>query len=950
VKGLNWSVFLLVLIFYKSSVDTFAARPKEEFSDSNIWLSLIPELETHKKTDSYFFITQTVEKYRRDNLPQRYKTYNFLMKKLEERFDLPAAIFVCHEMAKVSLKMNDPVAEANAYRNLNRFYDALGYYELAIFYIDKTLTIYNRLGLKQAYLLSKFDKISESLKFSPAEEVLPKLREVLTEAYEIKDAKLINTLHLFLMENELEAKNYEEAAKYLQLVEKIPVRDSSFATAYNLKIITSRARSEIAFFRNDLDQARIHFRETLELCRESNGLWFEIFTLHSLARLEIKAGEVLRAKMLLGEAQSKARGLDLYELLAENYELQFQIAEGEGRFEDALGLLKKKNESESNFSERSKGFSLESYQLKLENEKIEAEQRNQELELNLKKAELRNTIFLLFLGIILVLFMTVVIYRLTKRKKELELKNMQAKEYAERLKSLDLAKSNFYSNINHEIRTPLTLILGPIKSLLKDDQLDEKHVKLLKKAHQSSEHLRQLVNNVLDLKKAEEGKSVLAQNEVDLYFYFENHLSQFDYLANQEKLTFVYEINIPRGVTVKLDSEKCRQIIFNLLSNAFKFNHEGGEVFVSVTCSDSICKILVKDSGIGISEEERILVFDRFYQAKVKSEKGMPGTGIGLALCMEYVKLMNGEISLESELGKGSVFTVLLPLESINEDSVSLPKESIGEDKNQLTFQEQEEENVENKTRKKVLVVEDNSGLRDYIEFILEELYTIDTVKNGKEALDFLNSKESTELPDLIISDLMMPEMDGYELLKQLKSSENFRHLPVVILTARTELDEKLSLLRIGVDDYLTKPFEEEELVLRVKNLFKNQDLRRAAPGVESENNEEKKLFSDEDLEWLKRMEEFVKSNLSDKTFSVSFIASEFAMSESTLLRQLKKLTGLSTHQYLQEVRLTEARKLFENRTYTSVSKVADLVGYSDHRTFSRSFKNRFGKLPTDFL
>jgi signal transduction histidine kinase/DNA-binding response OmpR family regulator len=946
-------LFLLSILFLNSGE---ILSKETNVINQIIWLSIVKEIEVSKTPISYDFISEIIQKSYPNDSETQYESFNYLMRKFEDRFDINGAIFTSNQMARIAKGMNQPLLEAAAYRHLSRFHEAVGVYELSTLYMDKVIKIYEDQGIISGILYSKFLKNYGSLRFKKEEEVLPELRSILQESKSLGDERLTNKLHLLLLEVELEAKNFDLAEGHLEIVEQIPLKDSSESAKYNLLTVASRAKSEIAVSRKQYDLARTHFEHTLELCSISSGLWFEIFTLQSLAKLEIEVNNLSKAKVLLAEAETKARALNLNELLASNFDLQFQIAELENEQEEALYYLKKKIESKAEFESKSNNFSWENYQLKAEKDKLSVEKSNQELELNLNNSKLQNTLILFAMALLIGVFLIIIIYHLFKRKKELEIKNRESLENQKKLQSLTIAKSNFYANINHEIRTPLTLILGPLQTLIKNNNLDKNQLKLLKTAHTSSKQLQILVNNVLDLKKAEEGKNTISQNRIDLLKFFRNHLNQFEHWAEEKNIEFHYELGIPKDTYVVLDSEKYRQIIFNLLANAFKFTSETGKVSVSVDFKSSICTFCVKDSGIGIAEEEKPLIFDRFYQAAQNKE--LPGTGIGLAICQEYTNSLKGKLSFESKLGKGTTFSLAIPLKIAPIEELT-PEINLVDNLENASMlkgfniqQNPLENNPQLKERSpfKILIVEDHQGLNEYLVNMLSDHYSVEATSNGLQALEYLQSSFPENLPNLIISDLMMPKMDGYELLNKLKSDQNYYKIPVIILTAKAGKDEKLQMLRIGVDDYMTKPFDEEELFLRIKNLLKTQELRNNQVEIEPNVQLEKCLNSEVDMEWLKRIEDFVLKHMSKKSFSISFMASEFAMSDSTLLRQLKKLTGLSPSQYLQEVRLTEARKLLENRTYTSISKIANLIGYNDHRSFSRSFKNRFGKSPTDLL
>lgn len=544
----------------------------------------------------------------------------------------------------------------------------------------------------------------------------------------------------------------------------------------------------------------------------------------------------------------------------------------------------------------------------------------------------------------------------------------------EELKSLDAAKSNFFSNISHELRTPLTLMLGPIKSLLKGKHSQEQQEKLLNIAKQSGQQLQQLINEILDLRKLEMGKMEIRTEPTPLSTFFNRHASQFESLAKSKLIDFSHESTILEEVMINIDQEKFRQLLYNLLSNAIKFTPGGGWVKVKLEMGMTEkadfgkipyasgnhftnlpihqIQLTVSDSGSGIPPEDLPYVFDRFFQSSRPEKPSEGGTGIGLALCQEYAKLFGGGISVESTLGKGSVFIVKFPVTPADTNQMKMAGTTLEDIKSDAIPQFFTETNPlpvspEEKTSKlTILLVEDNPELQAYIRLILDEKYHVITVGNGQEALDFLMPITDCQL---IISDLMMPIMDGFQLLEKLKSEDSTRHIPVIMLTARAEAKDRLKALRIGVDDYLTKPFDEEELLVRIENLLANHAMRKAA-AEEVHASEEASGISQPDKEWLENFELYMQNNFSNDALTVTFLAQEFAMSESTLLRQLKRLTGLSPQKYLMEMRLNEARQMLENRQYDSISQVSSKVGYTDPRSFSRVFKDRFGKLPSEML
>jgi|GEM_PF-1616722 len=571
--------------------------------------------------------------------------------------------------------------------------------------------------------------------------------------------------------------------------------------------------------------------------------------------------------------------------------------------------------------------------------------------------------FVIFLGFLYLIFY------IFKKRWMLQSALAKEQEEAARLKELDSFKTRFFTNVSHELRTPLSLVLGPITSLLKEKKLTEKQKKLLRMANRSSRQLEHLVTEILDLGKLDMGKMELNEKPTRLSLFFRRYLAQFESLAQRKEIDFAFEIHPGEHLIVQIDQAKCRQILYNLLSNAFKFTPPGGKIRAKVSVEDGNLQLIVTDSGPGIHPDDLPHLFDRFFQTNRPDKPVEGGTGIGLALCHEYAQLFGGKIEVESEPGQGALFRITFPVEmadapspKANKESAlpeSLPDDSPPPSSDGMSAvppasrpkKAKEEKTSSTGSKPTILVVEDNPELQDYLRLVLSKKYRVLTADNGQAALEQLaaNGQPSATNCQLILSDLMMPVMDGYQLLERLKSDKTTRHLPVIMLTARADVRDKLKALRIGVDDYLLKPFDEEELLVRIDNLLKNQVIRSREAMTEPEPGESSPALSQTDREWLESFEVYVQKHFSNNILSVASLAREFAMSESTLLRQLKRLTGLTPGQYLQEVRLDEARRLLENQGNTSVALVAAKVGYGDARSFSRSFKKRFGKSPSRF-
>jgi signal transduction histidine kinase/DNA-binding response OmpR family regulator len=546
--------------------------------------------------------------------------------------------------------------------------------------------------------------------------------------------------------------------------------------------------------------------------------------------------------------------------------------------------------------------------------------------------------------------------RQQKDKKALHRQNLLIQKQAEQLQNLDIAKTRFFANVSHELRTPLTLMTGPVDSLLKKGQFSAEEHQLLKIAEHNGQQLQTLINRILDLQKMEAGKMNLHTRPTPLAAFFSTHLGQFESLATSKEIDYTIDIDIAAEAVAELDQEKCRQILNNLLSNAFKFTPRGGSINAGVALREQQLQLSVSDTGPGIHPDDLPYVFDHYFQTNRPEKPIDGGTGLGLALCQEYMTLFGGNISVRNNPQKGASFQLAFPVILTKEaaaakmDSVP-PKESAANPTRPLPSESTPVTTANGEERPTLLIVEDNAQLRDYLSLILKNDYQLVLAADGQEALDYLlpDPTATSAAPcQLILSDLMMPRMDGYQLVERLKSTDAARHLPVVMLTARADVRDKLKALRLGVDDYLLKPFQEEELKVRIANLLQNQAVRLATTTEEETPSKAPALISTAEQEWLARFEAYVQENYGSDILSVPFLAQEFAMSESSLYRQLKRLAGLTPGQYLKEVRLDKARQMLENKTCNSVEQVARAVGYGDYRAFSRSFKQRYGRLPSN--
>ncbi|MEM1124989.1 MAG: ATP-binding protein, partial [Bacteroidota bacterium] len=475
---------------------------------------------------------------------------------------------------------------------------------------------------------------------------------------------------------------------------------------------------------------------------------------------------------------------------------------------------------------------------------------------------------------IVMFIMTYTIIRENKiYEKKLFVQKDKIQRDAQELRALDELKTRFFANVSHELRTPLTLVLSPIESILNSKELSDRNTNYLQLMQKNGEKLLHRINELLELSRLDAKKLTTKDSAVAIDTLTKRIVATFEGEADLKNIQLHYLNELPKGIHLLLDGAKLEIILTNFLSNALKFTLQGGSIDVTIRQQDQQLHISVQDSGIGIPTTDLPHVFKRFYQ--VKGQAYQVGSGIGLALCKELAELQKGKVGVKSELGQGSTFFVELPFVE-----TAAPSQQEGELK--LT-----EENTEDLVKKEVaipaanrptiLVVEDNADLQGYLQLILSDKYQVKLAENGQVALDYLDSvyadpfSTTNPWPSLIISDIMMPVMGGMELLKQLKASENWLHLPFIMLTAQQHTKVKIEALRIGVDDYLTKPFKEVELLARVDNLIqhKQQQLSQKIIPPPTETADSSPRLTAADLAWLKTVETKILDNVKNTQYKL---------------------------------------------------------------------------------
>jgi signal transduction histidine kinase/DNA-binding response OmpR family regulator len=533
-----------------------------------------------------------------------------------------------------------------------------------------------------------------------------------------------------------------------------------------------------------------------------------------------------------------------------------------------------------------------------------------------------------------------------QKSKEAELSRWES----EKLKELDTIKTNFFTNLSHEFRTPLTLILGPLEKLL-DRKTKGDPASQYQLMHNHASRLLQLVNQLLDLSSLDAGKMKLEIGVYDIVSFVKSIVSSFQHFAEEKKISIKFTSKSNK-LNICFDRDKLQKILSNLLSNAIKFNKENGFVNINLTEKRNkgyyYLQIEVEDNGPGMSSEVQKNIFDRFYKSQGLST--VEGSGIGLALVKELVELHFGEIEVKSALGKGTKFKVTIPSdeEFYEKKNIILKKAIPSEDRIIPVVKISVTENVKDEFSEDaplVLIVEDNDDMRQFIKENIQISYKVIEAIDGEDGLN----KALENIPELIISDVLMPKLNGYEFCSKIKTDERTSHIPVILLTSKAETNSKIIGLETGADDYITKPFYSTELLLRVKNLIDQRKKLREKFGKEITLEPKNIAVTSTDEKFLTRVLEIVEKNVSNENFSAEDFAENVGMSKTHLNRKLNALTDASANEFIRTYRLKKAARLLSDKS-GNISEIAYEVGFSNPSYFAESFKKLFGYTPSEYL
>ena len=656
-----------------------------------------------------------------------------------------------------------------------------------------------------------------------------------------------------------------------------------------------------------------------------------------LSDLYIKSNEPAKAISMLENHIDELKGTGHESYLQQAYDLISTALAMEGNHREAYSYLLLHREISDSLYTNDLNSQLAEFEARYETEEKEKEIAIQKLEIE-RQQRLRALNAVYFMGILLLAGGLFQWYyskqKLKKREAELALKEEHRETI--RLRELDEFKSRFFTNLSHELKTPLTLITGPINDLRRSSAIDSETRQALDMASRNGEKLLSFVNEVLQLAKLESGGVVVNESAVPLKLTLSRIFHAFNSLAEIEGVQLIDAINVDPSISVKIDVDKLEMVFNNLISNAIKYTPPGGWVKMTAEVEEINdeklrLQVHVRDNGAGIAVVDQKRIFDPYFQTSTTKGSERGGVGLGLALASQLVELMGGEMEVESEEGEGSVFGTEFSL-SRSMDSVydvSQIKEktlvpdfaaSLGRDRHQ-----------------KVLIVEDNQDLVDYMTSILSKHFVVKRARDGVEGLRMLQ-KESF---DLVTSDVMMPRMDGFEFREKMNEMDRIKHIPFIYVTARGFDEDKLLGLSLGVDDYITKPFNSRELMARVSNLLKNRYERSL-----STDGSDDTLSHDEKT--IRVIERVVYDRLDDTTLKTSDLAKSVNVSERQLRRVLKGLTGFSPVEFILEIRLQMAYHFLRTKKFNTVAEAMYAVGIESASYFSKKFADRFGVKASD--
>lgn len=726
---------------------------------------------------------------------------------------------------------------------------------------------------------------------------------------------------------------------------------------------------EINRLRKNYPEAISYFEASIAKAQESSNVSAVVYGYNNLALVYLGQGLISKAEYSALKSYELAIATGLKNDIRKAMLTLSNVYENRGDFSKSLQYHKDYLTLDREIFSEENIRKVERLRSQYENEKKDAENdflRAQALLNGEIISRQRQIIWLIGIGVILLIILVLVAYyafllklRLSKKikaqKEKIELDKTLIEVQAKKLEEIDRAKSRFFANISHDLRSPLSLILGSIENINDEEKnyLSPSSIHDLEVIQRNSQRLIFLTDEINDLTRLDEGKIKLKFEQVEISPYLGLLVSMFNSTATFKGVQLNYHDHGNNKLVFSIDPRQFEKIVYNLISNAIRHCNEGDVINVNLSMKDNNALIVVEDTGEGINPMSLPYIFDRFYQAPEKKYQAREGLGIGLALVKELVELMHGEIFVSSHESVGTKFTIIMPL-VLNFEQINTPVSSDYFIKRKDLLRDTEriannarrrvEMPVNKPSKQGILIVEDHPEIRLHIRKILESDYKIYEANDGKEALMMMQK----ETIDLVITDLMMPVMDGFELLEAISKHEQLVKIPVLVVSARTGQKDKERVLATGINDFLSKPFNKSEIIMRVQNLLAQKEKWDFTEQSMISQHVDQKEGSDKATLW--KIDNFILENIKEEGISVSQIADTLATSERQVYRIVKKITKMTPLEYIKEFKLQYANELIGKGKVKTASEAARAIGFKNVTQFNKSFHSKYGKKPNEFL
>lgn len=872
--------------------------------------------------------------------------YKQLGSRLRENSRFSDAISSHQQGLEIAIKLHDTVEIVQAMNNLGTNFRRIGahseasqYHYRALHYAEVWSGLHTATGTKNRVVsLNGIGNISLMLGYY--DEAEKNFREALRDetALGSEIGQAINYANLGSIFQIRE--QYDSAYAYYQKsMEHNKIANSNMGIGLCLIHLGELYEKEKKY-----ELAKIEYQKAYVLLDEVSDKWHWLEACLSIARIHLITDHIADFNRYIQLAESTAIQIKSPEHLAAVYMLKHDYDLKQGNHQLALTHYKQHEALQDSLQglQRANRY----MDLRLGHEQNKSALRFQQLEAasKLEQQKKQYVIYISWIIIIVSFIITSLLYYAYRQRTRSN----------KVLKRLEKARTNFFTNITHEFRTPLTVIQGLNRQMQLNKNLTEKELTAFRAAiDRQSNNLLNLVNQLLDVAKLKRGSDGPQWKRGDIIAYLQMTADTFRMYASEKEINLIFYSEISK-MDMDFIPSYIDKIVSNLLSNAIKHTDLGGKIdfIVNMSARPNAINIRISDSGEGIPQEDLQHIFDFFYQSP--QAKNTAGTGIGLAFTKIMVEKMKGKIEVKSEVGKGSIFTVILPLKNDHISPIialSKNEKPAGILFNKQPSASQNEEYHEaleiedSSAQALILIVEDNKDIALYLTSLLSDRYKIVTAKNGEEGM----KAALKSIPDLVITDLMMPIKNGYQLTCEMKHNILLNHIPVIMLTAKTSDEDRIKGLSCGVEAYIRKPFQQEELLIQIENIFENRRiLKEKYMSAIAQHGGDKKLNNDTNLKFLQIISNIIHSEINNPELNSTYLADKMAMSISQLSRKINGITGYSTISYVLQLKLNKAKKMLADENI-SVVEVSDACGFYDASYFSRVFKKEFGVSPSNY-